>query len=337
MNIAVCQPYGEIYDNDRLFDLKSCKIGQNLLLPGIRLQEKLKSLGHNYHTIDCYKFSDIDIIVFFEVPINSILTIKKPIDYVKYLLKLKFKNDYLLKSRYRNIKKVLVIQEPPVVRPLSYNKKFHKYFYRILTWKNELVDDVKYYKFYYPQVEPKESIAIKRFDEKRLLTMICGNKIADFPGELYSKRKELIEYFENIDIEFELYGFGWESENYKNYKGTVDNKIETLSNYKFSICFENMTNINGYITEKIFDSFFSNCVPIYYGANNITDLVPDNTFIDYRKYSSINELISFIKSINENEYNKYLLNIKEYLSSELYHNIFSIDAYVKNMVDFILK
>ena len=65
MNIAVVLPYENIYDNDKLFDLKSCQIGQNLLLPGIRLKEKLESLGHNYHTIDCYNFNEIDIIVFF--------------------------------------------------------------------------------------------------------------------------------------------------------------------------------------------------------------------------------------------------------------------------------
>ena len=35
MNIAVATSYGNIYDNDKLFDLESCKIGENLLLPGI--------------------------------------------------------------------------------------------------------------------------------------------------------------------------------------------------------------------------------------------------------------------------------------------------------------
>ena len=336
MNIAVYQPYGKVYDNDRLFDLNACQIGQNLLLPGIKLKEKLESLGHNYHTIDCYNFNDIDIIVFFEVPIDSIFTIKKPIDFIRYLVKFKFKKDWLLLSNTKKIKKLLVMQEPPVVRPMSYIKEYHKYFLKIMTWKDDLVDNKMYYKFYYPQVEPQVDNKVIRFDEKKLLTMICGNKSADYPGELYSKRRELIESCENNNIDFDLYGFGWDSIKNKSYKGRIDNKIETLSMYKFSICFENMTNINGYITEKIFDCFFSHCVPIYYGADNVTDFIPNNCFIDYKNFTSFDSLIDFLNNIDEKQYNNYLLNIDSYINSKQYYSMFSIEAYVNNMISFIL-
>ncbi|MCL1721757.1 glycosyltransferase family 10, partial [Vibrio parahaemolyticus] len=53
---------------------------------------------------------------------------------------------------------------------------------------------------------------------------------------------------------------------YKSYKGSVESKTHTLKNYKFCICFENAQMIEGYITEKIFDCFFSATVPIYWGA-----------------------------------------------------------------------
>ena len=39
------------------------------------------------------------------------------------------------------------------------------------------------------------------------------------------------------------------------YKGETPNKIETLSKYKFSICFENTSSEPDYISEKIFDCF----------------------------------------------------------------------------------
>lgn len=42
MNIAVITPYGNVYNNDKLFDLSACKIGQNLLLPEILLKENLE-------------------------------------------------------------------------------------------------------------------------------------------------------------------------------------------------------------------------------------------------------------------------------------------------------
>ena len=45
MNIAVITPYGNVYNNDKLFDLSACKIGQNLLLPEILLKENLEKTG----------------------------------------------------------------------------------------------------------------------------------------------------------------------------------------------------------------------------------------------------------------------------------------------------
>lgn len=336
MNIAVYQPYGEIYDNDKLFDVKSCQIGQNLLLPGIKLKEKLETLGHNYHTIDYYNFNDIDVILFFEVPIDSIFTINSITDFIRYLVKLKFKNDYLLKSKHKNIKKVLVIQEPPVIRPISYIKNYHSLFSKIMTWNDDIVDNKKYYKFYYPQVKPQDNYN-SSFNEKKFLTMICGNKSANYLGELYSKRREIIEHCEKNKIDFDLYGIGWDNRINKSYRGKTTNKIETLSNYKYSICFENMTNINGYITEKIFDCFFSHCIPVYYGANNIKDFIPDKCFIDFRNFTNIDQLLKFLNDIDEKTYNEYLSNIDKYINSNLYYNKFSIDAYVNNMIDFILN
>ena len=337
MNIAVYQSYGKVYDNDKLFNLESCQIGQNLLLPGIELKKNLELLGHNYHTIDFYNFNEIDIIVFFEVPIDSILTIKKPYEYIKYLLKFKFNRDYLFKSKSKKIKNLLVMQEPPVIRPMSYDKKNHKYFSKIMTFSDDIVDNKKYYKFYYPQVKPKHIQNNINFNEKKFLTMISGNKFANYYGELYSKRREIIEYCEKKNIDFDLYGFYWDKTKNISYKGKTNNKIETLSKYKFSICFENMTNINGYITEKIFDCFFSHCVPIYYGANNITDFIPDNCFIDFRNFNNLDDLIFFLNSINEKQYNNYILNIDNYLNSKKFINNFSVEAYVDSMTKFILE
>lgn len=46
-----------------------------------------------------------------------------------------------------------------------------------------------------------------------------------------------------------------------------DNKVSFMSQYKFAICPEN-SNTEGYVTEKIFDTFLSGCIPIYQGSNN---------------------------------------------------------------------
>jgi hypothetical protein len=59
--------------------------------------------------------------------------------------------------------------------------------------------------------------------------------------------------------------------------------------------------MQGYVTEKIFDCFYAGCIPIYLGAKNISKLIPTDSFIDYRKYSSAQELLNHIITLSDNE------------------------------------
>lgn len=338
MNIAIVTTYGNIYYNDKLFDPKACKIGQNLLLPGIILKKEMERLGHTFHTADMFNFNDIDVLIFQDLNNNSIFLLNSLTDYLKYFLKGKWKYDYLKKSFKCNkiIKRILIMQEPSTVCPQSYETKYHKFFDEILTWDDEKINQRKYHKFQYPQVPAMKEYKIP-FCEKKLCTMIAGNKKGSVKNELYSKRYETILFFEKKEYEFDLYGFGWEDENLHSYCGSVDDKLHVLSKYKYAICYENMCGIKGYITEKIFDCFFANVVPIYWGADNVTDYIPENTFIDRRKYKSLNELYKFISSITEEQYQQYLDAIKHFINSKKFTDEFSIDAYVKRLADLILN
>ena len=162
--------------------------------------------------------------------------------------------------------------------------------------------------------------------------MICGNKSSNDANELYSERLKVIEYYEKINNQFDLYGFGWNNSGRTSYKGVVDDKLLTLSKYKFSICFENMKSKGAYITEKIFDCFFAGCIPIYYGSEVILDYIPKNTFIDYRDFKNLNEMNDYLVRMPKEEYSKMLANAAEYLESDIYKDNFSIEAYVNRMV-----
>ena len=106
---------------------------------------------------------------------------------------------------------------------------------------------------------------------------------------------------------------------YTSYKGPIESKIETLKPYKFSICYENAKDIPGYITEKIFDSFFAGCIPIYWGAPNITEYVPPETFIDKKEFDSYFDLYNYIKNMPDETYKNYLDAIKKFITSnEIY-------------------
>ena len=258
----------------------------------------------------------------------------------------------IFKNRDKNI---LFIFEPPIVNPFNYFKFLHIFFKKVYTWNDDLIDNKKYFKFYWQQLNFGINIQKKSFQEKKFLILINGNKISftpfriisKFGKELYLERIKSIKYFEkNIPEKFSLYGKGWNKakkfnlkeklfgfKKYKTYKGEIDNKIELLSNFKYCLCFENLTNVNGYITEKIFDCFKAKCVPIYWGASNIKKCIPKDCFIDYRDFMSYEKLLNHLENIDENEYNQYMKNIEKLLVNKDFLDVWFEDGWA----NFFLK
>lgn len=95
------------------------------------------------------------------------------------------------------------------------------------------------------------------------------------------------------------------------YKDIIGNKscyhsIELLNifnKYKFVFVAENSV-LDGYITEKIFNCFFSRTIPIYFGSKKIKYYFNENTFINTNDYKNSNDFFNKIKYINTEE--KYL-------------------------------
>ena len=80
-----------------------------------------------------------------------------------------------------------------------------------------------------------------------------------------------------------------------------NNKIEYLRDFKFNICPEN-TISEGYITEKLFDSFRAGCIPIYSGDENIElDLVNKDALLFYRKGEDNFELLKEVERLNKDD------------------------------------
>ena len=82
-----------------------------------------------------------------------------------------------------------------------------------------------------------------------------------------------------------------------NINGPVSDKIEFLSNYKFSIAMENSDG-DGYLSEKIYDSFRSGTIPIYYGDYVIDEFINPKTYILIKGEKDIDEKIEYIKKID---------------------------------------
>lgn len=254
----------------------------------------------------------------------------------------------ILSNRKKNI---LICNESSLIIPFNYWKILHIFFTRVYTWHDKFIDNKKYFKI----VLPKSSFGIatkpRKFKDKDFLVLVNANKIPFYPfqllssfgRELYSERIKAIEFFEHtIPDKFSLYGRGWNKpkkhnvqerllgyKKYSTYKGEIDDKIKLLSNFKFCLCFENLTDVNGYITEKIFDCFKAKCVPIYWGATDIERYIPKDCFIDYHDFSDYNNLLDYLNSIEEFAYNKYIYNIQRLLRNKKFINTWFEDGFAK--------
>ncbi|EPS69758.1 hypothetical protein M569_05005, partial [Genlisea aurea] len=72
-----------------------------------------------------------------------------------------------------------------------------------------------------------------------------------------------------------------------------------MSHYKFVLAIEN-TVAESYVTEKLFYALDSGSVPIYFGAPNVEDFVPPHSIIDGSKFSSMEMLAAYVRSVGDN-------------------------------------
>lgn len=234
---------------------------------------------------------------------------------------------------------ILFCFESPLVNPFNHMKLLKIFFKKIYTWDDNKVDNKYYFKFYIPQLNFRGNIQKMNFKDKKFLTMVNAKKsslsifrfLSPYKADLYKERLDIINYLEGvIPNEFDLYGWGWKKadpfkpvenivgyKDYKVYKGEIENraKVKVMSHYKFAFAVEN-AKAPGYITEKLFDCFKAGCVPIYYGASNVEKFVPQNCFIDMRDYKNYDDLLEYIKSIDEKKYEKYVKAAREFLSKK---------------------
>lgn len=222
-------------------------------------------------------------------------------------------------------KRVLCMWEPPTISPVLYDPRMYLYFSKVFSWHDPLVDQQKIFKFNLPiwrqpvvkngMVEWPMSAAVP-FEQKKLCVLISSYGRSAHPQELYSARYETVQFFEKKPAdEFDLYGrSGWPT-TLKNYRGSVSDKHEVMRHYKFCICYENTKDMDGYISEKIFDCFFSLCVPVYWGAGNIAQYIPENCYIRREDFATHQELYLYIKHMPKELYDGYIRNIKKFLAS----------------------
>lgn len=337
--IGFCNFHRKLNVDNFLFENANTTIGDDLLKPMQELRRQAAERGVTVATVDVMALEDMDILVFIDMPDKG--------------------NRYFRRAREMGIPLYLMILESPLLREENYDPANHRHFSSIFTYDDSIVDGSFYIKLNYAFSFP-ETMNWTPIGREKLCVVIAGNKRSRHPLELYSERIRAIRWFEqHHPADFDLYGIGWDSRSFKgmkpsrflnpvkvvkkllaprypSYRGTVVRKRPVLERYKFSLCYENIRDVPGYITEKIFDSFFAGCVPVYLGANNITSHIPSDCFIDRRQFETYEELYDFMTTMPETRYRQYQENIVRFIQSDR-ARFFSIDHFVETVLDTILR
>jgi len=234
---------------------------------------------------------------------------------------------------------------------------------KIFTWNDDFVDGDRFIKINFPN--PIQVYAADGFSSRdKFVCMISSNLTLPVHDDrnLYTERVKAIRWFEkNSPHDFDLYGVGWDIpvvhrgligkverrfwrildrivklQPFPSYRGKVAHKRDVLTRTRFAICYENVRDLPGYITEKIFDCFFSGCIPVYWGGSNVTDYIPADCFIDRRQFKNTEAVYRFLKSITESEFIGYQKRIAAFLQSDSAYP-FSSEFFAETIVSTIVK
>ncbi|MBQ2854133.1 MAG: hypothetical protein IJE81_01520 [Oscillospiraceae bacterium] len=88
---------------------------------------------------------------------------------------------------------------------------------------------------------------------------------------------------------------------------------------KFTLCCESLAH-EGFVTEKLFDAFCADTIPVYYGSSTVSDIFNKDAYIDVRDYDSLEAVADRILELDSCE-DQYLQMLRQ--------PVFSDDKYIE--------
>jgi len=223
--------------------------------------------------------------------------------------------------------RILCVSEPPPVFPPHYTRAMWRTFDEVLTWNDRLAAQgahlhlfpVPCYDFPFGAVHGVLADSDRELPDpaarRRAICQIVGDKYSLIPGELYSARRRIARWFHRRGgLPMDVYGRP--AMKVPNYICAPESKLETLWQYRYALCFENYTDpqwSRSYLSEKIFDCMFADCIPIYYGCANIEEVIPSDCFIDFRKFQGLEKLHDHLQGLSDEEYLGYVNRMRVFL------------------------
>jgi hypothetical protein len=264
-----------------------------------------------------YTFKDTNKFINYVFPENLNITVVNDIKEADAeLFAINFRN---IPHKYNNKINIILCIENCYYHDLYDHYKIYKnygneniqiYFYNhisklVLTDKYIAIpliySEINYFNRFYKTIEPS---IYTSFEDKKFCLFVSNNQ---HNGEYKNKIKTFLQSInecDSLDI-------------YKSELGNAScfHSIEflnVLNRYKFIFVCENSIT-DGYVTEKIFNCYFSRCIPIYFGAKNIEYYFNSNTFINMNDFDKNKDKIKEnIESLmnNKEKYNEIINNEK---------------------------
>jgi hypothetical protein len=254
-------------------------------------------------------------------------------------------------KKFTTRNRILFISEPKVVLPNNFKRRIRRKFGLIIS------DDIQNRDEYLQRGQYfLENMSTATYENKiPKAILVNANKISLMKNNNYGFRKRSARKLKFID----LYGYGWDlslidrlkilvieiGNSIKNYRfinlrsvydwitavpksnGPIKDKNEVMKRYKFSLIIENQDT---YLSEKIFDSFFSGCIPIYIGPNLENYPIPKGLYIQSKK--EIKSVEESFQAVNELDYEKWFQLLTAWLTDSKTIQYWGEDYVVAEMV-----
>lgn len=200
-----------------------------------------------------------------------------------------------LVDRMKEKIKIAWLIEPPLINSKSYEwiskpQNYSKFNY-VLTYNMDILnidERFRWYVFGGCWIKPHEQ---KVYEKSKLISIIASGKRITAGHRL---RHEVIERLEG---KVDVYGNGYKY---------VENKLEALKDYMYSIVIEN-DPCSGFYSEKLIDCFRTGTIPVFWGDEKIVNQRFNPEGICF--FGSADDLVDRIDGLDKEYYSKRLIQV----------------------------
>ena len=306
------------YQKNKAFDMHYGSYNYRYIFPA--LQQMFLKHGYKLATQDIHPMNESDLIFIAWPYAPKPPTDKKEVSY-------------------------LWLFESPIGIKMPLNEEDALKYNKIFTYNKIIADGKKYIHIYDPYRFDVWDLSDDDIKNKDLFVIqIASNFVYPAASNtIYEERRTATTWFlKYYPKAYTLYGKGhWKLYRDKltpelqeifdsRYKGTAKNKKEMMRRAKFALVYENM-RYNDYVSEKIYEAINVGTVPIYLGAPNIREYIPEACFIDKDHFGTYDELYDFIINMSDKEYLSYISCMKDFVSPQNKTRVQDIDKAVRTI------